>query len=63
MLVPESDTKHIWLMLLLKDVKDIKSVKQPNGQKLRRPEPNVLNNPKAHSQIGSANEGLPPALC
>ena len=35
----------------------------PNGQKLRRPEPNVSNNPKTHSQIGSANEGLPPALC
>lgn len=29
--VPPDDTKHIWLMLLLKDAKDIKSVKQPNG--------------------------------
>jgi hypothetical protein len=35
----------------------------PNGQKLRRPEPNVSNNQNAHSQIRSANEGLPPALC
>ena len=36
---------------------------RPNGQKLRRPEPNVRNNQNAHSQIRSANEGLPPALC
>jgi hypothetical protein len=35
----------------------------PNDQKLRHPEPNVPNNQKAHSQIRSANEGLPPALC
>jgi hypothetical protein len=37
--------------------------KTPNGQKLRHPEPNVSNNQKPHSQIRSANEGLPPALC
>jgi hypothetical protein len=37
--------------------------KSPNGQKLRHPESNVSNNPTTHPQIGSANEGLPPALC
>jgi len=35
----------------------------PNGQKLSQPEPTAQNNQKAHSQIGSANEGLAPALC
>ena len=36
-------------------------VKSPNEQKLRRPEPNVSNNPKARTQIRDANEGLAPA--
>ena len=32
--VAEDDTKHIWLMMLINDAKAIKSVKQPNDQKL-----------------------------
>lgn len=29
--VADDDTKHIWLLLLIKDAKDIKRVKQPNN--------------------------------
>jgi hypothetical protein len=28
--VAENDTKHVWLLLMIKDAKDIKRVKQPN---------------------------------
>ena len=44
-------------------VRKMASTMTPNVQKLRRPEPAAQNNQKAHSQIRSANEGLPPALC
>jgi hypothetical protein len=62
MLVPESDTKHIWLMLLLKDVKDIKSVKQPNGQKLSHRRTDAWQTQRFPTNR-VAGRRLAPALC